>query len=74
MNQLRLVHPVRTSHLLRAARPRRVFNRLGEHLAAWWAQRRTRAALLSLSDDELKDAGISRAQALYEFDRSSWRA
>ena len=74
MNQLTLVHPVRTPQWLRAARARRVFNRLGEHLAAWWAQRRARAALLSLSDDELKDVGISRAQALYEFDKSSWHA
>ncbi len=37
--------------------------------ARWSAQRRERAALLALSDAELKDIGVSRAQALFEFNR-----
>ena len=42
-------------------------------LGEWAARRRARAALLALDDAALKDIGISRAQALYEFDHPRWR-
>lgn len=35
----------------------------------WAAKRRERAALLSLSDAELKDLGVSRAQVGFEYSR-----
>lgn len=41
--------------------------------ARWSAWRRQRAALLSLSDVELKDIGISRAQANFEYNNAYWR-
>jgi uncharacterized protein YjiS (DUF1127 family) len=36
------------------------------------ARRRSRLALLSLTDDQLKDIGISRADAYREGIRSAW--
>ncbi|MGH7079342.1 MAG: DUF1127 domain-containing protein, partial [Acetobacteraceae bacterium] len=44
-----------------------------KHWARWLAWRRQRAALMSLSDAELKDIGISRAQASFEFSSPYWR-
>jgi len=70
MNQLVLRYPVGTLRRLRAALV--AFDKICEWLAAWSTRRRARASLLSLSDGELQDIGISHAQALYEFDKS-WR-
>lgn len=44
-----------------------------KHWARWLAWRRQRAALLSLSDADLKDMGISRAQAKFEYNIAYWR-
>jgi uncharacterized protein YjiS (DUF1127 family) len=71
MNQLILVHrsapasqPIRTvSAMLKG---------LKEQLTAW--RQRQRAVLLSLSDAELQDIGISRAQANFETDKPFWRS
>lgn len=41
--------------------------------ARWSAWRRQRAALMLLSDAELKDVGISRAQASFEYSSPYWR-
>lgn len=46
-----------------------VLNGIKARLDAWSARRRERAALLSLGDAELKDLGISRAQALFEYNK-----
>ncbi|MGH7072171.1 MAG: DUF1127 domain-containing protein [Acetobacteraceae bacterium] len=46
---------------------------LKKHWARWSAWRRQRAALLSLSDADLKDIGISRAQANFEYNSAYWR-
>ena len=72
MNQLTIVgHPVRRYHPVRTAFA--ALRALNEHLATWSARRRSRAALLTLGDAGLKDIGISRAQALFEYDKPFWR-
>ena len=58
----------RPSHPARAA-----LERLKAQLAEWSLRRRARTALLTLSDAELKDIGISRAQARFEHSRPLWR-
>ncbi len=46
---------------------------LKAQLATWSARQRQRAAALALSDAELKDLGISRAQAAFDHDKPFWR-
>jgi uncharacterized protein YjiS (DUF1127 family) len=72
MTQLTIArHPAHVYHPIQAALA--MLGRVRERLAAWSARRRAYAALLSLSDRELQDVGISRAQALFEHDRPIWR-
>jgi uncharacterized protein YjiS (DUF1127 family) len=72
MNQLTIVgHPVPRFQPTRVAFA--ALRRLNRLLATWSARRRSRAALLSLGDAGLKDIGISRAQALFEYDKPFWR-
>jgi len=71
MNEITLGYPVRPLRSLRAARA--AFHAIRERFAAWSARRRARLELLLLSDGELQDIGISRAQALYEFEEPSRR-
>jgi uncharacterized protein YjiS (DUF1127 family) len=47
---------------------------LKEQLTAWRLRQRQRTMLLSLSDAELQDIGISRAQANFETDKPFWRS
>lgn len=72
MNQIAM-----TAHPVPASRPmQRAFAALDgvrKELAAWSARRRGRRALLSLSEFELKDIGISRAQAQFELNKPFWR-
>jgi len=42
-------------------------------LAAWSLRRRERAQLLSLGDADLKDLGITRAQASFEYSKPFWQ-
>ena len=73
MSQLILVHrsapasqPIRTvSAMLKG---------LKEQLTAWRLRQRQRTMLLSLSDAELQDIGISRAQANFETDKPFWQS
>ncbi|MEE1673916.1 DUF1127 domain-containing protein [Agarivorans aestuarii] len=51
-----------------------VFNALTKRLALYQARRRSRRALLALSDDLLKDIGLSRAQAVAEGGKPFWQA
>nr|WP_244514657.1 DUF1127 domain-containing protein [Afifella marina] len=46
--------------------------RLSTRLALTMERRRTRRALLSLTDDQLKDIGVSRADAYREGIRRPW--
>jgi uncharacterized protein YjiS (DUF1127 family) len=46
---------------------------LKAQLATWSARQRQRAAVLALSDAALKDLGISRAQAAFDYNRPFWR-
>ena len=46
---------------------------LKARLATWAARQRQRAAALALSDAELKDLGISRAQAAFDHNKPFWR-
>jgi uncharacterized protein YjiS (DUF1127 family) len=72
MNQLVLVHrsapaspPIRTASAM--------LKGLKEQLAVWRSRQRQRAALLSLSDADLQDIGISRAQANFETNKPFWQ-
>jgi uncharacterized protein YjiS (DUF1127 family) len=72
MNQLILAHhsapayrSIRTSSAM--------LKGLKEQLVAWQLRARGRAALLSLSDAELQDIGISRAQANFESNKPFWQ-
>jgi uncharacterized protein YjiS (DUF1127 family) len=51
-----------------------VINALIKRLALYRARRRSRRALLALSDDLLKDIGLSRAQAIAEGAKPFWQA
>ena len=57
---------------LRAA-VRHAFVRVVEALVAWHDRARERRSLMELSDQMLRDIGISRAQALGAAARASWR-
>jgi uncharacterized protein YjiS (DUF1127 family) len=57
---------------LRAA-VRHAFVRAVEATLAWHDRARERRSLMELSDQMLGDIGISRAQALGEAARASWR-
>ncbi|MCT8267325.1 DUF1127 domain-containing protein [Afifella sp. JA880] len=46
--------------------------RLSTRLVLIMQRRRTRRALLSLTDDQLKDIGVSRADAYHEGLRRPW--
>lgn len=50
------------AHLERGEALGRWLHRLFEHLAAWRAERKTRAELHRLSDQVLRDIGIERGQ------------
>jgi uncharacterized protein YjiS (DUF1127 family) len=49
--------------------PRNIVSRLLVWIAMRWRYRRHRMALLELSDDQLKDIGISRSQAYGSYSR-----
>ncbi|MGH7102845.1 MAG: DUF1127 domain-containing protein [Acetobacteraceae bacterium] len=73
MNALTLMH-----HPVNGSRPfaqgsTSVVQAVKTHWARWKAWRRQRAALISLSDVELKDIGISRAQADFDYSSPYWR-
>jgi uncharacterized protein YjiS (DUF1127 family) len=72
MNQIILTHrsapaprPIRTAFA--------TLKEVKERLVAWRLRQRERAALFSLSDAELQDIGISRAQADFESSKPFWR-
>ncbi len=44
-----------------------------ERLAIWRARARTRTELMTLSDDMLKDIGLSRCDADREYSKPFWR-
>ncbi len=46
---------------------------LARLISRWGEKHRTRRALLALNDDQLKDIGISRADAYSEGTMSFWR-
>jgi uncharacterized protein YjiS (DUF1127 family) len=72
MTQLTIArHPAQTYHPIQAAFA--ILRRVRRQLAVWSAQRRSRAQLLLLGDRELKDMGLSRAQAAFEHDKPFWR-
>ena len=53
--------------------PVRVLLKMLDAYLAWAEVSRQRRALLALSDDMLKDIGISRAQADFEGSKPFWR-
>ena len=67
--------PVAFPKALRAAAgtPVRVLLKMLDAYLAWDEKRRQRLALLALSDEILKDIGISRAQADAEGSKPFWR-
>jgi len=72
MNQLTIArHAAPAYHPIQTALA--ILKHVRKRLAAWSAQRRAYAALLSLGEHELKDIGISRAQALFEAEKPFWR-
>lgn len=73
MNQLVLARPPGVSPRL-LCRLSVVLKDVKAQWAAWRMRQRERAALLSLSDAELQDIGISRAQANFQYNRPFWRA
>lgn len=54
--------------------PARPLRRLVELLELWAERRSQRHALLSLSDEMLKDIGVTRGCATSEADKWFWRA
>jgi uncharacterized protein YjiS (DUF1127 family) len=48
--------------------------KIAASLLAWYDRARQRRALLGLSDRQLQDIGISRAEADGEGDKPFWRA
>ena len=56
-----------------AGTPVRVLLKMLDAYLAWVEVHRQRRALLALSDDMLKDIGISRAQADFEGSKPFWR-
>ncbi len=48
--------------------------RLLRAIPAWYERARQRRHLMALDDRLLRDIGISRAEALREFDKPFWRA
>ncbi len=56
-----------------AATAREALAALARRLVRWSEKRRTRRALLALNDTELKDIGISRADAHREGTKTFWR-
>ncbi len=59
------------------SRPVRVaavaFEKVAAVLRVWRRRQRERASFLALSDVELQDLGISRAQANFDSNRPFWR-
>ena len=71
MNQMAIT--ARPGHDFRPIRAASVMlGGVRKELAAWTARRRGRRALLSLSEYELKDIGVSRAQAQFELSKPFW--
>jgi uncharacterized protein YjiS (DUF1127 family) len=56
-----------------AGTPARVLLKMLDAYLAWVEVHRQRRALLALSDDMLKDIGISRSQADFEGSKPFWR-
>ena len=50
----------------------RIMNNISDELEVRRARQRTRKELLDLSEEQLKDIGISKAQALKEANRGFW--
>lgn len=73
MNQLLIA-----SHQMQVSRPGHValaaLDVLRKRVATWSARQRGRRALLSFDEAALKDIGISRAQADFEYNKPFWRA
>ncbi|MVW75823.1 DUF1127 domain-containing protein [Pseudomonas xionganensis] len=57
------------SHPLQLAQP---WRRLGRQLKRWWQLAEQRRQLAMLGDAQLKDIGLSRADALQEAERPFW--
>ena len=49
------------------------FYRLVNHLEVWSERHRARRALAEMSDAMLKDIGLSRGDATYEWEKPFWR-
>ncbi|MDY0882157.1 DUF1127 domain-containing protein [Dongia soli] len=49
------------------------FSRLVNHLEIWSERHRARRALAGMSDAMLKDIGLSRGEATYEWEKPFWR-
>lgn len=64
MNPISQAHPAESFRSFRAAGV--ALHKVSERLASWSARRRAARELMLLSDGELQDIGVSRAQALYE--------
>jgi len=60
-------------HRRRASRMSEAAGGIAAKLLAWYDRARQRRALLSLSDQQLSDIGISRAEADGEGDKPFWR-
>jgi uncharacterized protein YjiS (DUF1127 family) len=72
MTQLTVARlPAPSFHPIQAAFA--TLGRVRQRLAAWSARQRSRAQLSQLSDHELHDIGITRAQAFYEHEKPFWR-
>jgi uncharacterized protein YjiS (DUF1127 family) len=56
-----------------AGTPVRIFLKLVDAYLAWVEVARQRRALLALSDEMLKDIGISRSQADFEGSKPFWQ-
>jgi uncharacterized protein YjiS (DUF1127 family) len=57
------------SHSLQLAQP---WRRLGRQLKRWWQLAEQRRQLAQLGYEQLKDIGLSRADALQEAERPFW--
>ncbi|MCJ8052032.1 DUF1127 domain-containing protein [Shinella curvata] len=49
---------------------RGLFHRAWLAVRAWWLKRRTRQALIEMTEDQLRDIGITRSEAQREIGKS----
>ncbi len=56
------------------ARPRREIRSWVAAIDTWWRRSREREILMTMSDRDLKDIGITRYDAQYEARKPFWRA